>query len=132
MTAINLPGPIQRTLQQLRYAEPAALKARWTMALQAAAVLGLTVPGWVDRYVGIGLAALAIVGPWLQGKRTRADVWSQQTVDDLAALVALFPDFADEARRLLGAGLQYRIVREHIEAQAARPHRSAPEEATHA
>lgn len=107
-------------LDQLRYAEPAALKARWTMLIGAAAAIGVTVPGWLDARAGAAIAAWAIVAPWLQGKRTRADVWSQQTVDDLTELAALFPALAEEARRLLGAGLSYRIVRGHLEGLAMR------------
>lgn len=114
-------------LQDLRYAEPAVLKARWAIAYGLIATVSPTAAGWLDVKVGAGLAALAIVGPWLQGKRTRADVWSQQSVDDLADLVALFPEAAAEAKRLLGAGLPYRIVREHIETQTAHAARTRHE-----
>lgn len=122
--AVSTPGPLvalwgtlRSVFQQLRYAEPAVLKARWTMALGTAAAMGLTIPGVIDRWAGVVLAAFTVLAPWLQGKRTRADVWSQQTVDDLTELAALFPGLADEAKRLLGAGLSYRIVRGHLEGQ---------------
>ncbi|TKJ25206.1 hypothetical protein [Blastococcus sp. CCUG 61487] len=111
-------------LQYLRYAEPAALKARWAAVCGLIATVSPTAAGWLDMKVGVALAGLAVVGPWLQGKRTRADVWSQQTVDDLADLVALFPAAKAEATRLLGAGLSYRIVRDHIETQQAHAARS--------
>jgi hypothetical protein len=120
----RLSGPLGRAWQRARYTEPAVLRARWAQALGFAAVIGVTVPGWANHYAGVALAAFAILAPWLQGKRTRSDVWSQQTVDDLADLVSLFPDQFEEAKRLLGAGLQYRIVREHLEAQS--PRHAAP------
>lgn len=117
-----MSGPLQvlrdtagQALRRLRYAEPAALKARWTQLVGVLAAVGVTLPGWVDARMAAGLAVWAILAPYVQGKRTRADVWSQQTVDDLTELVALFPELAGEAARLLGSGLHYRIVRGHLE-----------------
>lgn len=105
----------REAMNWLRYAEPAMLRARYTMIVGVLAAAGLTIPGVVDRWAGIGLAAFAIVAPWLQGKRTRADVWSQQTVDDLTALAGLFPGLVDRAKDLLGKGISLDIVRAQLE-----------------
>lgn len=96
---------LKAALNQLRYTEPARLRAYYVQIVLLLASLGLTLPGVVDRWVGVGLAVLAIAAPYYQGRKTRADVWSTATVDDLAAIAALFPGLIDRARQLLGTGM---------------------------
>jgi hypothetical protein len=91
-------------LYRLRMTEPAMLTARWAQLISVLAAVGLTIPHVVDYRIGIGLAAWAIVAPWVQGKKTRADVFSPQTAQDLADLARLFPGMAVEAEQLLRAG----------------------------
>lgn len=93
------------TIQRLRYTEPALLRARVVQLLGLAAAAGVTVPGYVDHWVGVTFAVLAIAAPYYQGRKTRADVWSPKTVDDLSAIAALFPGLVDRARELLGQGV---------------------------
>lgn len=96
---------VKVALQQLRYTEPARLRAYYVQAVLLLASLGLSLPGVVDRWVGVGLAVLAIAAPYYQGRKTRADVWAPATVDDLTAIAALFPGLIDRARQLLGTGM---------------------------
>lgn len=119
---IKLLRPFARAMAWARYAEPAKLKADWVIAVGVIGALGLTVPGVIDRWVGAGITAFAIVAPYLQGQVTRKDVWSQRTVDDLTALVQLFPGDAEEIKQKIAAGLEYRIIREHLEAKSAPRH----------
>lgn len=109
---------IKATLQRLRYTEPALLRARGVMLLGTAAALGITLPGWVDHWVGAGFAVLAIAAPYYQGRTTRADVWSQRTVDDLTAVVALFPGLAERARDLFRSGEPVGKVLRKLEQEA--------------
>jgi hypothetical protein len=109
---------VKATFHRLRYTEPALLQARYVQLLGLAAALGLSVPGVVDRWVGVGLAALAIAAPYYQGRKTRADVWSQATVDDLAAIAALFPGLVDRARQLLGDGVPAAAVIRRLEQES--------------
>jgi hypothetical protein len=91
-------------LWRLRNTEPAMLAARYAQLVAVLAAAGLTIPHVIDYRIGIGLAAWGIVAPWVQGKRTRADVFSPQTAADLADLARLFPHLADEAEKLLRVG----------------------------
>ncbi|TKJ24375.1 hypothetical protein [Blastococcus sp. CCUG 61487] len=109
---------IKSALQQLRYTEPALLRARYVQIAGMLAALGLTVPGVVHHWVGVGLAAAAIAAPYYQGRKTRADVWSPATVDDLAAIAALFPGLIGRARQLLGAGMPAAAVIRQLEQES--------------
>jgi hypothetical protein len=91
-------------LYRLRMTEPAMLAARYGQLLSVLAAAGLTIPHVIDYRIGIALAAWGIAAPWVQGKRTRADVFSPQTAADLADLARLFPGLAGEAEKLLRAG----------------------------
>lgn len=102
-------------LRRLRYTEPALLRARVMQLLGLVAAAGVTLPGVVDRWVGLLFGVLAIAAPYYQGRKTRADVWSPKTVDDLAAIAALFPGLVDRARELLGNGLAASIVIRQLE-----------------
>lgn len=109
---------VKATVQRLRYTEPALLRARVTMLLGLAAAAGVTIPGVVDRWVGVGFAVLFIAAPYYQGRKTRADVWSPKSVDDLAAIAALFPGLVDRARELLGKGVPAAQVTRHLEQES--------------
>lgn len=109
---------VKATVQRLRYTEPALLRARVVQLLGLAVAAGFTIPGVVDHWVGVGFAALTILAPWYQGKKTRADVWSPQAVDDLTELAALFPGLADRARDLLSRGISTAIVRARLEQES--------------
>ncbi|MEI4273937.1 hypothetical protein TEK04_19625 [Klenkia sp. LSe6-5] len=115
---------VRAALDRLRRTEPALLRARYVQALALAGALGLTVPGVVDRWVGLGLAVFGFVAPWLQGRRTRADVWSAATVDELTELVATYPELADVAKAMVGQGISLPIVRQWL--QHAGPQHRAP------
>lgn len=106
------------TLQRLRYTEPALLQARVVQLLGMVAALGITLPGYVDRWVGVGFAVLVIAAPYYQGRKTRADVWSPATVADLAAIAALFPGLVERARELLGDGVSAANVIRRLEVES--------------
>lgn len=91
-------------LDGLRNTEPAKLNAWYVQVVVVLAAAGITIPDIVDRRVGAGIAVAGIVLPWLQGKKTRADVFSPQTVRDLGDLTALFPSQAAEIERCLAHG----------------------------
>lgn len=109
---------MKATVQRLRYTEPALLRARVVQLLGLAAAVGFTVPGVVDRWVGVGFAVLAIAAPYYQGRKTRADVWSPSTVDDLTAIAALFPGLIERARELLGKGIPTAVVIRQLEQES--------------
>lgn len=109
---------IKGTVQRLRYTEPALLRARVVQVLGFAAAAGVTLPGYVDRWVGVAFAVLAIAAPWYQGRKTRADVWSPATVDDLTALAALFPGLVERGRELLGKGIPVGVVIRQLEQES--------------
>jgi hypothetical protein len=110
---------LKAALTRLRYTEPALLRAHIVAILALLAGLGITVPGVVDRWVGVALTVAAILAPYYQGVRTRADVWSPQTVDDLTALIAAFPGLAEHAKELLDKGISPGIAREVLELAAS-------------
>jgi len=114
----NLPTRIREALRQLRYTEPALLRARVVQLVGLAVALGITVPGVVDRWIGVGFAALTILAPYYQGRKTRADVWSPATVDDLTRLAQLFPELATRARELLGQGMPAHLVSSLLEQES--------------
>lgn len=109
---------VTATVQRLRYTEPALLRARVVQLLGMVAALGVTVPGYVDHWVGVTFAVLAIAAPYYQGRKTRADVWSPKTVDDLTAIASLFPGLIERARELLGRGVPAARVIRYLEQES--------------
>lgn len=96
---------LRTTLAGLRRTEPSVLRAHVVAIIGLLVDLGVTLPGWVNTDVTIAFAALTIIAPYYQGLRTRQDVWSQQTIDDLIHLSQLFPEWTAKARQLLGEGM---------------------------
>ena len=91
-------------LRQLRNTEPAVLTAHYAQLAGVLAAAGLTIPHIIDYRIGIALAAWGVVAPWVQGRKTRADVFSPQTAQDLADLVRMFPGLSRAAEAYLAAG----------------------------
>jgi hypothetical protein len=109
---------VTAAVDRLRYTEPALLRARYVQVAGLVAAAGFTLPGYVDHWVGVGCAALAIAAPYYQGRKTRADVWSPATVDDLTAIAELFPGLVGRARQLLGDGVPAARVIRYLEEES--------------
>ena len=118
----RLRGPLAR----MRYAEPAVLKARYTQVVGFLLSVGVTLPGRANDWALWVLAAFTVLAPWLQGRRTRGDVWSQQTIDELSELITRFPGLEEEAKARLQQGLPYWVIFGELE-QLAQGRHAAPE-----